>query len=381
MNRVERLIAELCPDGAEFKPLSDVTVKSKKINWNECADEKFSYIDLGAVDKVTHQIYSTESITSCNAPSRAQFIVETGDVIFATTRPMQMRWAVVPQKYGGQIASTGFSVLRPILSKILPNYLAHSLGTNAFSRYVENNQVHGNYPSIPDKRVRAYQIPVPPLEVQREIVKVLDRFTQLEAELEARSLQYEYYRDKLLTSESARWSTLGEAFIMKAGKAVRRSEISPSCSAEYPFPVFGGNGVRGYIDRASNPGGSVLVGRQGALCGNVSWSSGDFYATEHAIVVNPRGQMERRWIFHMLKVMKLSQFATKSAQPGLSVERLKSVPIPIPSLENQKRIASVLDKFDVLVNDINVGIPAEIAARRKQYEYYRDKLLTFKELS
>ena len=290
---------------------------------------------------------------------------------------MQMRWAVVPQKYGGKIASTGFSVLRPILSKILPNYLAHSLGTNAFSRYVENNQVHGNYPSIPDKRVRAYQIPVPPLEVQREIVKVLDRFTQLEA----RSLQYEYYRDKLLTSESARWSTLGEAFIMKAGKAVRRSEISPSCSAEYPFPVFGGNGVRGYIDRASNPGGSVLVGRQGALCGNVSWSSGDFYATEHAIVVNPRGQMERRWIFHMLKVMKLSQFATKSAQPGLSVERLKSVPIPIPSLENQKRIASVLDKFDVLVNDINVGIPAEIAARRKQYEYYRDKLLTFKELS
>ena len=83
----------------------------------------------------------------------------------------------------------------------------------------------------------------------------------------------------------------------------------------------------------------------------------------------------------MLKVMKLSQFVTKSAQPGLSVERLKSVPIPIPSLENQKRIASVLDKFDVLVNDINVGIPAEIAARRKQYEYYRDKLLTFKELS
>lgn len=123
----------------------------------------------------------------------------------------------------------------------------------------------------------------------------------------------------------------------------------------------------------------MLIGRQGALCGNVNWAPNSFYATEHAIVVTPLEEVDVRWAYHMLDFLELNQFATKSAQPGLSVHRLKAVPIPIPHLEEQQRIVKILDKFDALVNDLSSGLPAEIEARRKQYEYYRDQLLTFKE--
>lgn len=85
------------------------------------------------------------------------------------------------------------------------------------------------------------------------------------------------------------------------------------------------------------------------------------------------------WAFHLLDLMNLNQYATKSAQPGLAVGRIARVPMPIPELAEQRRIAGVLDKFDALVNDLSVGLPAELAARRKQYEHYRDRLLTFEE--
>lgn len=122
-----------------------------------------------------------------------------------------MRWAAVPPDLDGHIASTGFCVLRPIRQIILTNYLGHVLGTESFRAYLEANQVAGNYPSISDARLRAYRIPVPPLEVQREIVRILDTLdaevteltANLTAELAARRTQYEYYRDTLLTFREA----------------------------------------------------------------------------------------------------------------------------------------------------------------------------------
>ena len=113
MSRIDELIAAHCPNGVDFKPVGEVTARSSNIKWADAGDDEFQYIDLSSVDRVTRRIGETTFITAGNAPSRAQQIVHTDDVIFATTRPAQMRWAVIPAEYHGQIVSTGYCVLRP----------------------------------------------------------------------------------------------------------------------------------------------------------------------------------------------------------------------------------------------------------------------------
>jgi type I restriction enzyme S subunit len=199
MNRIEALLAELCPEGVESKALGEVVRRTTNIKWSHFDDEEFRYIDLTSVDRVTHAIVETQKITSKNAPDRAQQIVRQDDVLFGTTRPMLKRYTVVPSEYDGMVCSTGFCVLRPNAEVVLPNFVFHLLGTETFYAYVEANERGASYPAISDGAVKAFRIPVPPLEVQSAIVRVLDAFTALEAELEARRRQYQHYRDALLT--------------------------------------------------------------------------------------------------------------------------------------------------------------------------------------
>lgn len=173
---------------------------------------------------------------------------------------------------------------------------------------------------------------------------------------------------------------LGDVFDMKAGKYIKASEIATEQDEAHPYPCYGANGLRGYVSAYNHEGAFNLIGRQGALCGNISFADNKFYATEHAVVCTPRNDTSIRWAFYKLTAMDLNQYKTKSAQPGLSVQKLEKVPIAVPPLEEQERIVSILDKFDALVNDLTSGLPAELEARRKQYEYYRDKLLSFQEL-
>lgn len=166
---------------------------------------------------------------------------------------------------------------------------------------------------------------------------------------------------------------------MRAGQHISANHITSEPDERHIYPCFGGNGIRGFVENYSHDGVHLLIGRQGALCGNVQRARGKFYATEHAVVVNTRTDVSLDWAFHMLTLMNLNQYASKSAQPGLAVGKIEELRIPIPPLEEQARIASILDKFDTLVNDLTSGLPAEIKARRQQYEYYRDRLLAFKE--
>ncbi|HAT8997719.1 TPA: restriction endonuclease subunit S [Legionella pneumophila subsp. pneumophila] len=234
------------------------------------------------------------------------------------------------------------------------------------------------------------QIPIPcpenpkkSLEIQAEIVRILDAFTELTAELtaelNARKKQYNYYRDQLLSFDEGEveWKTLGEVLNMRAGQHISASKIMPNFSDAYRYPCFGGNGVRGFVENKSHDGEHLLIGRQGALCGNVQRMKGQFYATEHAVVVTTGDEIDIDWAFHMLTVMNLNQYASQSAQPGLAVGKLQGLMIPLPSIVDQKRVAYILDKFDALTNSITEGLPREIALRQKQYEYYRDLLLSF----
>lgn len=176
-----------------------------------------------------------------------------------------------------------------------------------------------------------------------------------------------------------RWSgrRWGDVVAMRAGHHISASKISESFTNEFIYPCFGGNGVRGYVKEKSHDGDYLLIGRQGALCGNVQRMKGKFYATEHAVVVTVGPNVNIDWTFHMLTLMNLNQYASQSAQPGLAVGKLECLKIPIPSLTEQIRIASILDKFDSLTNSLTEGLPREIELRQKQYAHYRDLLLGF----
>ena len=172
---------------------------------------------------------------------------------------------------------------------------------------------------------------------------------------------------------------LGETCDMKAGKAIKSTELIDLLDVEHEYPCYGGNGVRGFIGKYNYSGAFPIIGRQGALCGNVQYATNNFYATEHAVVVTSKGLYDQRFLYYLLEKMDLNQYKSAGAQPGLSVNKLQTIMAPVPTIEYQNTVISVLDRFNSICNDLSNGLPAEIEARQKQYEYYRDKLLTFKE--
>ena len=142
---------------------------------------------------------------------------------------------------------------------------------------------------------------------------------------------------------------LGEVCLLKAGKFVSANDISPEYNKGL-YPCFGGNGIRGYVADYTHDGEFPLTGRQGALCGNVNLASGKFHATEHAVVVQPKIEMNVHWLYYALNAMNLGQYATGAAQPGLAVSKLEILSIEIPNISEQNKIAQTLYKVEQLVN-------------------------------
>ena len=241
----------------------------------------------------------------------------------------------------------------------------------------------GTIKRLYNDNLQKIKIPIPPLNIQAEIVRILDAFTELTAELTAelvaRKQQYAYYREQLLTLDNvnAEIKNLNEICTMRAGQHISASKILADSSTDHIYPCFGGNGIRGFVDKNSHDGSYLFIGRQGALCGNVHRMSGKFYATEHAVVVTATEGIDIDWLFHMLTLMNLNQYASKSAQPGLAVGKLANLKVLTPPLDEQQRIAAILDKFDVLTTSLTEGLPREIKLRQQQYEYYRELLLSF----
>lgn len=240
------------------------------------------------------------------------------------------------------------------------------------------------------------EIPIPSLETQKKIVKILDKFTELEATLEAtleaelalRKRQYWYYRDFLLDFDNqiggggiadgyqcrlkdVVWKTLGEVcHNISSGKNKKR-DINGI------YPIYGSTGVIGKTNEKVYGKQHILVARVGANAGFVHIGEGEYDVSDNTLIIDNKDNILFGYLFYVLKNMKLNQFARGAGQPLLTAGQLKSLKIPIPPLPEQEKITAILDKFDTLTHSISEGLPHEIALRRKQYEYYRGQLLSF----
>ena len=197
----------------EWKALGDLTLPTRNIRWKE-TDRPYRYIDLTSVSRENNLIIETSEITALNAPSRAQKLVEKDDVIFATTRPTQLRLCLINEEYSGEVASTGYCVLRANADEILPKWIYYHLSSLKFFKYVEETQSGSAYPAISDSKIKEFKLPIPypsdpvkSLAEQARIVAILDKFDTLThsiseglpREIALRQQQYEYYRDLLLS--------------------------------------------------------------------------------------------------------------------------------------------------------------------------------------
>ena len=309
-------------------------------------------------------------------------------------------------------------------SEVVPKYYFHYMKAK-FLPYIQKTMFQGSVASIRRPMLNAFPVPVLPLDVQNRIVNVLDNFEKicsdlnigLPAEIEARQKQYEYYRDKLLTFAEIGNTILSRAEQSRAEQSraeqsralikllqyvfgyvvVTLEDIAENCDSmrkpvtsgkreagEYPY--YGASGIVDYVKDYIFDGDYLLVSEDGAnllaRSTPIAFSiSGKNWVNNHAHVLKFDCYETRRFIEFYLNSIDLSSYISGGAQPKLNQKNLNRIEIPLPSQERQKYIVEILDRFDTICNDLTSGLPAEIEARQKQYEFYRDKLLSFKELN
>ena len=361
MSKIEELISELCPKGINSPPLSELLLLQR--------GERVTKSDLlpdGQIPVVSGGKGYMGFVRDSNREMNTITIAQYGAAGYVAWQN-QAFWA----------NDVCFSaVLKTDLLQY--RFLYHFLKSRQEFIFSISNRVAVPY-SIDSKRLLSMTIPLPPLEVQREIVSILDKFTQLEAELEAeleaRKYQLEYYRQNLLTFDVSEVpnSFLGDIYDFQYGKG----NTIPTKGGKYP--VYGSNGAVGSHNEFNSEDAPV-IGHIGAYAGVVNWADGEHFVTYNGVICKIKAGFDPRFGYHLLMKQNLRELANEGSQPFVSYDKLKSVVVQLPTINKQKELAVLLDSLEALTSDISMGLPAEIAARRKQYEYYRNELLTFKEL-
>ena len=281
--------------------------------------------------------------------------------------------------------SDAFSV-KPDLSVLNTRYVFHFLLNN--QSWIHNLQKGSGVPHVYPKDLAKLEIPIPcpdnpekSLAIQKEIVRILDTFTELTAELTARKKQYNYYRDQLLNfnEKEVEWKPL--EILAENLDSIRKPVTSGSREAG-EIPYYGASGIVDYVKDYIFDGDFLLVSEDGAnlIARNtpIAFSiSGKNWVNNHAHVLKFPTYSDRRFVEYYLNSIDLTPYISGAAQPKLNQKNLNSIKIPNPSPEEKIRIVSILDKFDTFTTSMSEGLPKEIELRQKQYEYYRDMLLTF----
>ncbi len=376
MNRIEELIQKLCPDGVKCDKIKNVFLRLKgtpitasKMKEIACPDGEIRIFAGGKTIIDAHE----KDIPKANITRVPAVLVQSRgiiDVIYYD-KPFTFKnemWA--------------YSSSNPVTTKFLYYVLKSNI-----EKFREAASGMGSLPQISLSVTDDFRVPVPPLEIQQEIVRILDQFTQLTTqlttELTEREKQYQYYRCQLLTFNSSVPSkTLSEVCNILSGGDAPRNAISKEKTEQYKIPIISngikGNDIYGYTNIKKIDSPAVTIAARGTI-GYAAYRDYPYFPIIRLLSAIPKDSslLDTKFLYYCLRDKQYN--IPQSGIPQLTTPQLKKVEIPLPPLPEQRRIVSILDRFDALCNNLTSGLPAEIAARQKQYEYYRDKLLTFPE--
>ena len=405
MSKLEELIQKLCPNGVEYKRFDEACTLNARIGWQRLT--KAEYKSSGEYLLITGTDFTSSyevNYSSCVYVSEERYLqdkkiqIKNGDVLITKDGTLgkvaQVSDLSMPATLNG-----GVFVVRPKDELLLPRYIMYFLLSGHFQKVVDQQKTGSTISHLTQALFSRLQLPVPPLEVQREIVRVLDSFTlltaELTAELTARKKQYEFYRDNLIKKEQ---------HISEVKKLADVANIYDSLHQTPSYSNSGYSMVRvqdikgGYVDEDKTLKvdesvwnlftqkytprlNDIVVSRVGSY-GNFALIPNDKCCLgQNVALIHPN--INPKYLYHVLMSTMTKQWINNNvkgaSQKSFSLADIKRVPVPVPKENIQQRIAEVLDNFEAICTDLNIGLPAEIEARQKQYEYYRDLLLTFAE--
>lgn len=389
MSKLDKLIKELCPDGVEYKRLGEIGTsfyRGSGIKRDDITPDGIPCVRYGEIYTTYHVAFSRCISHTQNQNLAKSKFFSHGDILFAITGESIADIAKSCAYLGNEDCLAGGDIL-VMKHEQNPKYIAYALETNDARKQkskgkIKSKVVHASVQSIKD-----IVIPVPPLEVQSEIVKILDNFTELTTELTmeltteltARKKQYEYYRNRLLTFESKDISLfkLQDVVEIQRGIRVTRNQLSN----DGKYPVYQNSLVpMGYYNDKNREANSTFLICAGAA-GDIGYSTQAFWAADDCYTFDCSDKILNRYLFYVLKNKQALIYSKvrRASVPRISKESVGTIKVPVPEISVQERIVNVLDNFDKVCNDLHIGLPAEIEARKKQYKFYRDSLLTFLE--
>lgn len=429
MSKLQELIDKLCPNGVEYKPLGEVfemrngytPSKNNPKFWEGGTIPWFRMDDIRENGRILSD--SIQHITPSAIKGKGLF--EANSFILATTATIGEHALIIADSLANQ-QFTNLKVRKSLSNLLVTKFIYYYMFI--VDDFCKRNTNVSGFASVDMDKLKKMPFPVPPIEVQEEIVRILDSFSdyaaELQAELQARKQQYEYYRNLLLTFNPSaygcgtddeqkdgvttwmghnykiEWKKLGEIGTFIRGNGLQKKDFTESgVGCIHYGQIYTHYGTfatktKSFVSesfaqklRKAKTGDIVIattsenvedVGKAVAWLGNEDIAiSGDAYIYTHE--QNPKFIAYLFQTERFLAFKKMNVSGTKVTR--ISGDSLAKYPIPIPPLELQEKIVAILDRFETLVNDLTNGLPAEIAAVKDQYEYYRNKLLTFKKLT
>lgn len=399
MTHIEQMIQDLCPNGVEWKTFDELGAfygglsGKTKDDFKEGNEKFITYLNIANNPALRLDIDETVKI----GPNEKQNIVQYGDALFtgSSETPDECAMSSVVTEHPSEalyLNSFCFGFRFKSLDGIYPIFYKHYFRSEAFRKAVRRTANGTTRFNVSKKEFAKLSIPIPPMEIQKYIADFLDRFSalaaELQAELQARRKQYEYFRTHLLTpaseSNSAdksddcnwEWKTLGEIAEIDTGNKNRQDAVD---DGEYPFYVRSKDVYR--INSYSFDEEAIIIPGEGGIGDIFHYVNEKYDLHQRAYRVHfITSDINTKYAFYYLQVYFKDYIMNKAVAATVTSIRkpmLQGFPIAFPSLEEQERIVSILDKFEALTTSLSDGIPAEQAAQQKRYEYYRDKLLTF----